>query len=1061
MTKRSKSVYIFGSMLIGIVTVLAVLLTLVGTGVIDTSSRDLVFTSASAEAAYDGTELTASGWKLTSGELKSGHTAKVTVTGKQLNVGVSDNHISVAIVDAQGADVSEGYNIKCIAGKLAVTARYYEIKSASDEKVYDGLPLTAQNYSVVSGDLPQGHDISVAYTGTITNAGTAQNTITARIRNSKNVDVTGNFNLVCTAGQLQVKQLAITFKSSDAEKEYDGSPLTNNAAAVATGELCRGHVVDYEFTGSTINAGTANNTFTAVISNDKGENVTANYDVKYVFGTLSVSRHAITVATDDNSKVYDGTPLIDDKWRVVTDRETGLWHASGESQSLIGTDKIVVNVFGTRTDVGTEENRFVVYSITDSLGNNAALNYAVTNAVGALTVTSRPLTVQSIEASKNYDGLPLTNNNYVISSDTKLAAGHNIAVVISGERTEAGESPNTIAEVIITSGGRDVTANYAITLVEGALVVKGKSGTSFGNPPPPDAVNLQLLSDYKETVYLRSQSYGDYMGSEFLNAPEYDGGLDGKSCNYLASYSLENSGLVKRKLDIRLITAPFVVPYYAAPEGEYVQASDVTYSGTAMQYSIDRYAYDCKTNNAASFGPLGRYIAEERAYRQFVYENYLYVPDGTKAYMQSVITKKGFAGMGKRAVLKAVADYLQDTATAVYNLDYDKALDGESDVVVAFLTKYKEGICQHYAMSGTMLLRTLGIPARYTVGYMGVTQPSVWTDIKVGHAWVEAYIDGVGWTFVEVTGGAQDGNPADPDDGKDPDQTEPPQGGSKYAIKPVECVKQYDGSPLNAGTRVQGIAKLIDAGYRYEAVLRGSQTEVGYGTSSVQTFSLYDKDNVLVYQYENGAQKMNSSGYTFSFETGRLHVYKYHISIKTASATKPYDGEPLKKEEFSLMGTKLESGHKFGTVTMGSQLDAGKSINGFSAPILDSAGNDVTAEYKIDFEFGTLEVTPIALKIVTGTATATVAQLGTMGGKLTCNMYDILDSSGNAIATGLSGSYTLDCGIVITVEISGAQSRRGRSDNSISKITVTDLSGNEAEHNVSVTREYGRLTVTA
>ena len=39
-------------------------------------------------------------------------------------------------------------------------------------------------------------------------------------------------------------------------------------------------------------------------------------------------------------------------------------------------------------------------------------------------------------------------------------------------------------------------------------------------------------------------------------------------------------------------------------------------------------------------------------------------------------------------------------------------MDDEADVVVAFLTKYKEGICQHYASAATLLFRELGIPAR-------------------------------------------------------------------------------------------------------------------------------------------------------------------------------------------------------------------------------------------------------------------------------------------------------------------------------------------------------------
>ena len=67
-------------------------------------------------------------------------------------------------------------------------------------------------------------------------------------------------------------------------------------------------------------------------------------------------------------------------------------------------------------------------------------------------------------------------------------------------------------------------------------------------------------------------------------------------------------------------------------------------------------------------------------------------------------------------IIKKVAEYIQNSAT--YNLYYDHALDRSADIAIAFLSQYKEGICQHYATAATMLFRALGIPARFTVGYM-------------------------------------------------------------------------------------------------------------------------------------------------------------------------------------------------------------------------------------------------------------------------------------------------------------------------------------------------------
>ena len=54
MVKQSKSVYVVGSIVIGIITIIAVLAGLMLSGIIDASSKKLVFTSVSDEIIYNG-----------------------------------------------------------------------------------------------------------------------------------------------------------------------------------------------------------------------------------------------------------------------------------------------------------------------------------------------------------------------------------------------------------------------------------------------------------------------------------------------------------------------------------------------------------------------------------------------------------------------------------------------------------------------------------------------------------------------------------------------------------------------------------------------------------------------------------------------------------------------------------------------------------------------------------------------------------------------------------------------------------------------------------------------
>ena len=72
---------------------------------------------------------------------------------------------------------------------------------------------------------------------------------------------------------------------------------------------------------------------------------------------------------------------------------------------------------------------------------------------------------------------------------------------------------------------------------------------------------------------------------------------------------------------------------------------------------------------------------EEQAYRQYVYDNYLFVDSLTLEYMQSIIKKESFSASDED-IVKRVAVYIQNSAK--YELYYDSALDSEENIVIAF-----------------------------------------------------------------------------------------------------------------------------------------------------------------------------------------------------------------------------------------------------------------------------------------------------------------------------------------------------------------------------------------
>lgn len=113
-------------------------------------------------------------------------------------------------------------------------------------------------------------------------------------------------------------------------------------------------------------------------------------------------------------------------------------------------------------------------------------------------------------------------------------------------------------------------------------------------------------------------------------------------------------------------------------------------------------------------------------------------------------------------IAKNVRSYLRSAMR--YSLDLDE-LPADMDPIEYALTESNEGYCMHFASAGTLILRYLGVPARYVSGYVvtaGSFQPEGDEYVAVvkdynAHAWVEVFIDGLGWVPVEMTPGYENG----------------------------------------------------------------------------------------------------------------------------------------------------------------------------------------------------------------------------------------------------------------------------------------------------------------
>jgi len=79
-----------------------------------------------------------------------------------------------------------------------------------------------------------------------------------------------------------------------------------------------------------------------------------------------------------------------------------------------------------------------------------------------------------------------------------------------------------------------------------------------------------------------------------------------------------------------------------------------------------------------------------------------------------------------------------------------------SDTIDEFLFDSRKGFCAHYAGSLVYMMRSVGIPARVVLGYLGVEENPVANYYSVyqynAHAWVEIWLSGQGWVKIDPTG---------------------------------------------------------------------------------------------------------------------------------------------------------------------------------------------------------------------------------------------------------------------------------------------------------------------
>ena len=289
----------------------------------------------------------------------------------------------------------------------------------------------------------------------------------------------------------------------------------------------------------------------------------------------------------------------------------------------------------------------------------------------------------------------------------------------------------------------------------------------FFNPPDISVGNVSYtynlgfvsegpVPDRLSYIYLKAASKDIYDGSSWSIADPVRPAIgNGHAVDRIRSgYIITVETYAESDVDL----TPYYTDFYTRFDRETVNANSVPVinpmnltSGRGEVATYDSFVCPVWTGNIYSDTYLSKYV----------YGTALEVPDSTRSsildsgvlpqwYLQVL---NGESSMTDIEKVRAVTEYVRSLHT------YDAATgypDRDSDFVVWFMTESDTGFCVHYASTAVILLRMIGVPARYVDGYL-VSNCDAGRVSEVtmaqAHAWFEFFDPEFGWILGDPTPG--------------------------------------------------------------------------------------------------------------------------------------------------------------------------------------------------------------------------------------------------------------------------------------------------------------------
>ena len=998
-------------------------------GKLTINKRTVTLTSETASKEYDGTPLTKPDVTVGGDGFVAGEVTGITATGSVTFV--HEGEVTNTITYTTGANFKEkNYNISKEEGKLSITKREGEGKTItvtanSDEKVYDGAPLTNNGFKH-AGVLVEGDVLTAVVVGSQTDVGVGDNVVTSYRVMRGETDVTTSYTFADSVkGALTVTLRDVTFTGESKTLPYTGG--MQSITGITQSGLVEGHRYEgltYKAEGQ--NVGSYDGAFSGdvVIKDAQGNDVTKNYNVTKTPGKLTITNASFTVTFTGESaeKVYNGSEQSI-TGITVTGLKTGHRYEN-LTYAAKGTDKgEYVGAFTGTAKILDENN----VDVTE--------NYAITQTPGTLTITAYTtevvVTISGGTDTVTYDGNEHSVNGYEIDSIQIDGKDSTLYTVNDFEFTGTAKATGTNADKyemgLKESDFQNTSKNFTnvkFIVNDGWLVINKRL-------VKVTAERLEYAYDYENPVahpaddvarYTVEAANGDrgLLAGDALNADVlYDGqstqtliGVYQAVAQIAAAKITNANGDVTANYAIEKVDSTLTIkgndPLDPGKETTSVQTNYtvgdvIEYKITVKNVSRDEATNVVVTDSMAEIQDSADYTVSEDRHTATIAS----IPAGgtVLVYARHTVTAED--------VEKAYAGDVSGSLTNVANIkfgDWNKDVEGDHDK----LNDTYEYVVRYYWNNYTSVQPHEEKKRTARVG----------TEVTEGPAAIEGYTPVSTDSKKLIISADQSKNVIE-----------------FYYYKNVELTANsetytYDGAEKQVnGFTIEGENKDQDdqtIAADFSAITVGAKgIDAGeYPANFAEnTVGAVDKTGrYIVTAANNGKLVINPV-------TGQL------ITITANSASKTYDRTPLTDNGFTFTQGVLADGDVLTAVVEGSQTDVGSSNNVVKSYRVMRGETDVTNNYTFgESIIGTLTVTPVAIEL-----TAASASKEYDGTPLTKNDYTITN-----------GAFVGEEGLA-SVTVVGSQTLVGESAN---KITAHSLKGNTLAQNYTITYQLGELKVT-